>query len=293
MFRLPRLILENGISKNSPLIKFNLKPLYKIPYFRFHQLSKYTTLLIFMGGWISAAYCQPTYTDERTGVVVSFVGDEDMFPPEWIDDFDPHAVSLSRFDYERTQTIIATALGKYPVYIIKRNLKKVYVLNNLSFEGVGYGGTYSNNVLYIVNGGLEMGYDDLFVEQTFHHEFSSILFNNYVAAFANNETAWTQCNGSELGYGDGGFEALKSGESDMEFDDELNEQGFLHEYGRSDKENDFNAFAENIFAPSPEFWYLVKKYPRLKCKVDLMLTLYHLLDPIFTEEYFKSFDVND
>jgi hypothetical protein len=237
---------------------------------------------------IASVCAQPVYTHERTGVVVSFVGDEDMFPAEWVTEFEPKAVSLSRYDYERTQMIISTALNKYPVHIIQHNLKKIYVLNNLSFEEVGYGGTYSNDVLYIVNGGLEAGYDDLFVEQTFHHEFSSILFNNYVAAFANNETAWSQCRGNEIGYGEGGFEALKNGESDMEFEEDLNEQGFLHEYGRSDKENDFNSFAENIFAPSPEFWYLVEEYPRLKCKVDLMLKLYRLLDPMFTETYFKG-----
>jgi|SRR5688572_11582287 len=250
-------------------------------------------LLIFLILLLPVCNGQSVYTDSRTGVVISFVTDENMFPADWVDDESlMDATNLNKADYARTRSIIQRALDKYPANIISKNLKKIYVLNFLSFENVEYGGTYSTDAVYVVNSGIDMGYDDVFVEQTFHHEFSSILFYNYLWPYAIGETSWISCNSDELGYGAGGFEALKDDNADMEFDDYLNEHGFLHEYGRSDKENDFNSFAENLFMPSEDFWYLIEIYPRLKCKLDLMIQLYGKLHPDFTPEYFKKFRVD-
>lgn len=236
-------------------------------------------------------FAQPVYIDERTGITISFKTDGKMFPISWELYDDPEYRSLPPDDYERTKRIISKALSKYPAYILKNNIKKIYILEYLSFEGIGYGGTYTSGSVFIVNEGVENGYDDLFVEQTFHHEFSSVLCRNYLGHYVDDETVWTACNDGEE-YGDGGFNAMKEGTDGLYFDDELNELGFIYEYAMSDKENDYNSLAENLFAPGEGFWEIVDKYPRIKCKVDILLQLYRILDPMFTREYFDQLAKN-
>lgn len=233
------------------------------------------------------SYSQSSYVDERTGITVCFKPDGKMFPTSWELYDNPEYEALSPDDYERTKRIVSKALSKYPVYLLKANLKKIYVLEYLSFEGIGYGGTYTSKSLFIVNEGEENGYDDLFTEQTFHHEFSSVLYNNYIGHYGEGETVWTQCNdGAE--YGEGGFEAMKEGTDGLYFDEELNEMGFIYEYAMSDKENDYNSLAENLFAPGEGFWEIVETYPKIKCKVEILLALYQILDPMFTRTYFDK-----
>jgi hypothetical protein len=238
---------------------------------------------------VSIISAQAVYVDERTGITISFKTDGKMFPTSWELYDDPEYRSLPKYDYKRTKNIISKALSKYPVYLLKANLKKIYVLEYLSFDGVGYGGTYTSGSIFIVNEGVLNGYDDLFVEQTFHHEFSSVLYNNYIGRYGDAETVWSICNEGEE-YGDGGFNAMKNGTDGLYFDDEINEKGFIYEYARSDKENDYNSLVENIFAPGEGFWDIVEKYPRIKCKVDILLSLYKILDPVFTKEYFMKFE---
>ncbi len=51
----------------------------------------------------------------------------------------------------------------------------------MKFYDVPYGGTNSTDAVYLVNRGAPLGYTDKYLEQTFHHEFSSILFRNFPA----------------------------------------------------------------------------------------------------------------
>lgn len=238
--------------------------------------------------FISCGYFQSSYVHYPSGVTVSFVAEPNMFPEDWMgDESNPKTENLSPYQYLRTKHIINNALSKYPVSLLQINLKKIFVLSHLEFYGMEYGGTYYNDVLYITNKGILNGYDDTYVEQTIHHEFSSILFWNYIGTFS--ETNWSACNADDASYGDGGFEALGTDDADLNFNTEMHKLGFLYAYGRSDKENDFNSFVENLFKPSKGFWDVVKNYSCIKCKVDILIQLFHQLHPRFTLEYFKAF----
>lgn len=231
---------------------------------------------------------QRKYVHQPSGVIISFVSERNMFPDDWMgDESNPKTGNLKPEEFQRTKNIINEALNKYPVTLLKINLKKIFVLSYLEFYGMEYGGTYYNDVLYITNKGIVHGYDNIYVEQTIHHEFSSILFWNYVGFIS--ETKWTACNADGASYGEGGFEALGTDEADLNFSEEMHKLGFLYAYGRSDKENDFNSFAENLFKPSEGFWDVVNAYDCIKCKVELLVELLHLLHRRFTMDYFKSF----
>jgi hypothetical protein len=229
-----------------------------------------------------------TYIDERSGVEIIFNTSESIFPESWYDSPSNAKIKTikSEEDIKRSLMIIKKALGKYPIEVLKTNLKKVYILYDISFYNVGYGGTYWEDNVYITNQEKSNGYDDIFVEQLFHAEFSSILYLNYKQYF--NKNAWKTANAPDAEYGDGGYEAIKNGSDSEDFNEEVNKLGFLTQYGMSDMENDFNSFAKNIFSSDPGFWELFAKYKRLNKKLNLIINFYNSIDPQFTIEYFRK-----
>lgn len=224
--------------------------------------------------------------DKRTGIKVYFEVGDDTFPESWkTKEINAKAVDLVSDEKLRSIKVLRVALAKYPKDVLSKNIKKIYVLKSIEFFGLIYGGTCSNDAVYIANNGVSMGYTDHYLEQTFHHEFSSILLRNYSQYFQ--KKLWLSVNKME--YGDGGIEALRSSKDDIDYDSRYNSKGFLYQYASSDQENDFNSFAENIFAPDEEFYKIVNKYEGLKMKLKLIIQFYHRLNPVFTKEYFERY----
>lgn len=217
-----------------------------------------------------------------------------IFPEHWRRS--PISAKFQRLDTaeeKRSSQCIQAALAKYPEKMLERNLKNVYVLKTINFYNVGFGATYYEKNLYIANNGVAQGYTNLFIEQSVHHEFSSILFFAYASSF--NKTGWMQCNPAGFEYKDeatGGVQSLKDNKDGTYFSSYYNEQGFLDQYSQSSMENDVNELAQQLFCPEPGFWRLVERYPNLKCKVDKLVAFYHSIDDTFTLEYFKKFDTN-
>jgi hypothetical protein len=220
---------------------------------------------------------------------IIFIADGNIFPSSWYGSgIDAKAESLSAGEVERSKSIMITALDKYPTLLLKNNLKNVYVLKSMSFYGVNYGGTNSPpDIVYVVNDGVSMGWTDIYIEETFHHEFSSVLKYNY----GFDETAWRQVNPAGFVYFDeatGGAGAIKAGKASKTFDSKEHKIGFLYEYAESTLENDLNSFAENIFMGEESFFDIVESYDKLEMKLDLIVAFYNSLDPMFTIEYFKG-----
>jgi len=230
---------------------------------------------------------QESIKDERTGISIIFTANGKIFPYNWyLPDINGKAKPLKKGEYLRSEKIIRSALQKYPADFVHSNLNKVYVLGHLEFYGVEYGGTYSDDNVYLANKGVDLGYSELYLEQTFHEEFSSILLLNYTDFF--DLEKWKAVNPENFKYGEGGVNAIKEDNASLEFDPAFNEIGFLYEYGVSDWENDFNSFAGNLFLPPKGFSDLLNTYPLIKKKRDLAIEFFSKCDHSFTKEYFDK-----
>jgi hypothetical protein len=224
------------------------------------------------------------------GVEISFDYSSDIFPGFWQQP--PINAAAEPIDYSeigRCKEVVQSALEKYPPGLLKKELKSVYFIRSMKFYDVGYGGTNSTDALYLANNGDAQGYTNLYLEQTFHHEFSSILYRNHPSLFRENE--WNRANSPGFSYTDpeNGVGAIRDNRSSQDFDTVLCAKGFLTQYATSGIENDLNTVAQNLFSPSPGFWDIVKRFPRIQRKVRLLTTFYNHLDPIFTISYFKKF----
>ncbi len=228
--------------------------------------------------------------DERTGITIEFVANENTFPKSWQNkEIDAKAISLDLSQMERSLHIIKIAISKYPKEVLTKNIKKIYILKSIEFFGQPYGGTNSTDIVYIANSGIMAGYSDNYIEKSFHHEFSSILLRNYPKKIKNQK--WKELN--NLKYGDGGVEALKLSKDSQLYDSIFNANGFLYEYANSSFENDFNSFAESIFLPKDDFYEIINANSRLLKKYNLIIEFYSSINKEFSEEYFRSFISDD
>jgi len=227
------------------------------------------------------------YYDKRTGVIIVFENESDMFPKSWKGGkINGTSEDLNKDEIERSIKILNKTFAKYPTQVLKNNLEKVYVLGSLSFYGVGYGGTNSSTRVYLTNKGAAYGYTNNYVEKLFHAEFSSILMRNYPQFL--DEKTWININTKGFVYGGSGVEAIREGKSSESFAEELHKEGFLNQYAQSTLENDFNSFAKNIFRGGKKFWELANKHDKLWGKLQLILYFYQALDPAFDEAFFQK-----
>lgn len=233
------------------------------------------------------AIANDTIVDERTGIKIIFSAEGKIFPENWYEEkINAQATSLDTTEYSRSEKIIKAALQKYPVELLKKNLRKIYILKDVTFYGQPFGGTNSTSNVYLSNNGINEGYTDFYLEQLFHKEFSSILLRNYKKNFKEEE--WVKCNSTDFKYGNGGVQALKDNKDSENLDTELNKAGFINQYATSSIENDFNAFAGNLFLPKNEFIQAITDHNRLKKKRKIMMEFYSKLDNSLTEKYFDD-----
>lgn len=238
------------------------------------------------GSHPSNAVAPPSTPEVTLPIPVSFEADPHIFPASWLDD-STHVVGvrLPAKEERRTRRVVAHALAKYPAGFLKNHLEAVHVLGRLEFSGISAAGTYSHDRVYLANEGYAAGYDARYLEETFHHEFSSVLLERYSDDFPTE--AWRQVNGA-FAYRGSGVEAVQKGAASQDFSVAWHERGFLHEYASSALEEDFNSIAENLFGGRRQFWRVVEQYPRLAVKTRLAIEFYRSIDPAFTTEWFKT-----
>lgn len=235
-----------------------------------------------------------TQTYERDtmicGVGIHFTFSLSNFPSSWIPaPTNAAGESIKNKEIHRSKIVMEKALAKYPLAVLKANLRNIYFLRTMSFFGVGYGGTNSTDALYFTNDGIDNGYTDFYLEQNLHHEFSSILFRNFPEYL--DTTSWKAANIEGFDYNDpeAGVGAIRKNQSSQDLDTALAKKGFLTQYAYSSLENDVNTLAQNLFMPDPEFWNFVNNYPRIRTKVNLLINFYSKLDASLNEEYFRKF----
>ncbi len=211
-----------------------------------------------------------------------------MFPRRWYSDkIDARTVPVAESQIPRITRILQKAMAKYPVSVIKQNLESIYLVKSLTFYGLPFGGTFSvaKKRIYITDDPILNPSDD-FIENLFHHEFSSILFRKH-KRFADMRS-WRRINPEDFRYGNGGTEAIRSGNSSMAYDTALHRSGFLNKYSQSSAEEDFEVFSQNIFNGGPVFWQIADKYEKIMKKTRIVISFFNRMDPVYTEEYFRG-----
>mgnify|MGYP006928159876 CR=1 FL=1 len=244
--------------------------------------------IIILSSCLTSTHRTEIEQQERTNIDIIFPTDERIFPDNWYSaTIAAKSTPLDSNEYDRTTQAINNALSMYPKSIILQNIKTIYVVKDMEFFGQPFGGTNSNSNVYMTNNGADYGYTSLFLEKTFHHEFSSILLRNYEHFF--DTATFTSYNAPGFEYGEGGVEAIRENQVSLDYDKQFNELGLISQYSASSLENDINLFAENLFSPEKGFKRLINKYEGLRNKRSFMIDFYHQIDTSFTVEFFEDY----
>ena len=237
--------------------------------------------------FVYAAVSTTDYVDARTGIPIRFDTTDDMFPPSWRGGkVRASAVRVDAGEVNRSLELVDAAMSKYPAGLLKQNIDAVFIVKEMRFYGLKYGGTNSRDTIYVSNRGVGDGFTDHYILSTFHHELSSILLRNYPVMF--DRAAWLAANRDGFTYRSSGMESLKDGTAGTKYSRRFHLDGFLNQYATSSMEEDFNTFAEALFTGDSRFWEAVDRYPRVEKKAAVILAFYAALDPGYTEEHFRS-----
>ncbi|MDT8392418.1 MAG: hypothetical protein RQ761_01145 [Bacteroidales bacterium] len=236
---------------------------------------------------LSFIQAQDVYSLGPADTETIYPSDTRIFPCKWRKKKTAPAISgIHLQEISRTNQALEIALNKYPVTLLEKNLKKIYIVSTMRFFNLDYGGTYFRKNVYITNNGIENGYTQKYIEGTFHHEFSSILLIRHKKHF--DVKAWHKANPEGFNYGKGGLEALKTENASVELDSSLFHMGFLSRYSLASVEEDFNCYAEYLFLSDHAFWKAWDEHEAIRAKTNIIIAFFSSLNPVFSFVYFKD-----
>lgn len=248
-------------------------------------------LILLLLCFLTLVHGQDVHNDELSGVEILFPAGRSNFPHQWLyKRVNAEIQPLCRDEESRVEDILSRAFSKYPAELLRTSLDKVYVIKAMKFYGLPYGGTNYRHSVYLADDFSDPYFTDNYIEQVFHHEFSSILIRYFDACF--DREKWLSLNPPAFHYGNGGAEAISTGQASMDLDPVLIEQGFLSQYSTASLEEDVNVFAQFLFTGGREFWRLVDLNDDIREKARVLISFYHQVNPVFTESYFRSLYYN-
>jgi len=166
---------------------------------------------------------------------------------------------------------VEDALAVYPTSFVSSQIDAIFVAGNLFLDDEPAGGTYHQTWIIVASTtdpARESNYNSALYGV--HHEISSFIYHkSYDIA-----KSW----GSLMPKG--WLPKLSSKESLSIIEQPTDyENGFLNNYATTTIQNDFNTYAEFVFARTDELIELAKKYPLVAKKLRLFIVAYSRQSP--------------
>jgi hypothetical protein len=176
---------------------------------------------------------------------------------------------------------VSSALEKYPLSLIKKNLKAIFISGMIKSYGVQIGGSYFNQWIYLsALEGFENESDAVEnYEEKFHHELSSLFLKNAPLP----TIRWHLANEPGFKYLPSEVDVIHAASQENRRDPKeatsWYKAGFVHDYGMSSMENDFNMYAALAMTHPEELKKLAYQYPRIQAKTCIIVDFYSDLAP--------------
>lgn len=178
---------------------------------------------------------------------------------------------------------IREALAKYPLELIKKYLTAVFISGKITIYGVEGSGTYIQSWIYLAALEKHKHADSDFYERTFHHELSSLFLKNVNFP----SIRWQLANEPGFKYLPSQKDVVRAASHENRRDPKeaasWYRAGFVHYYGMSSMENDFNMYAEMAMTHPEELKKLADQYPRIQAKTSILVDFYSGLAPELAE----------
>lgn len=186
---------------------------------------------------------------------------------------------------------IASALKKYPEFLIRRNLKAVFIAKTLEINGVRGAAMFANQWIYVATPARD-GKGSQSFEMSLHHELSSLLF--YGGEFPT--IRWHLVNDAGFGYLENHAGIIKAAAPENRKNPQQahmwHQAGFVSDYGMASMENDVNTYAELAMGTPEVLRQLSGQYPKVARKKNILVNFYTRLAPELVA-YFEQQELVD
>jgi hypothetical protein len=166
---------------------------------------------------------------------------------------------------------VEDALAAYPTGFVSSQIDAIFISGELFFDGMPAGGTYNHSWIIVASTTDPEGepnYNSALYGV--HHELSSFIYHkSFVIA-----RIWGDLMPKDWEAITSYKESLASNNLPIDY-----ENGFLNNYAKTSVENDFNTYAEFVFARPDELIELAKTYPLVAKKLRLFIDAYAKQSP--------------
>lgn len=168
-------------------------------------------------------------------------------------------------------TGVEDALAAYPAGFASSLIDAIFIAGNMFFDGMSAGGTYHHSWIIVASTTDPTGESNYnSALYGVHHELSSFIYHkNFVIA-----RVWGSLMPKNWQAKVTDKEALARSYQPIDY-----ENGFLNNYATTTVENDFNTYAEFVFARPDELIELAKTYPLVAKKLRLFINAYAKQSP--------------
>lgn len=261
-------------------------------------------LFILVGGlYLTQNYWQPKYYEwrcagiaaeltEKYGIVVRYGDPSEFFvPPGKPLENNPEEgflIEPSNMYYAiNALDGVRSALSIYPPNLIQKHLNAVFVAGMIKTYGTEIGASYHKSWIFLsALKKYELSGGDIY-ELNLHHEFSSLLING--ENFPSSD--WVAVNAPNFKYPTKIIDVVQAAAIESRKDPKdahlWYQSGFVHDYGMSSLNNDFNMYAELAMTHPQRLKKLSLEYPRIHAKTQILVEFYTSLAPELGA-YFKS-----
>ncbi|WP_426369921.1 hypothetical protein [Pseudocolwellia sp. HL-MZ7] len=166
---------------------------------------------------------------------------------------------------------VEDALIAYPDDFVSSQIDAIFIAGNMFFDGMQAGGTYQYSWIIVastIDSSGESNYNSALYGV--HHELSSFIYHKsfVITRF------WGDLMPKNWEAKVTDKEALADNYEPIDY-----ENGFLNNYATTSVENDFNTYAEFVFARTDELIELAKQYPLVAKKLRLFINAYSRQSP--------------
>jgi hypothetical protein len=234
---------------------------------------------------------------EKYGIIVRYGDPSEFYVPPLapLVDIPENGFMIGRSDVRSAHTALVgvrDAISKYPTAVIQKNLSAVFISGIIKSHGTPAGGSYFYSWIYLsaIEDFENLGFE-LYAEN-FHHELSSLLLKN--GNFPS--VRWHDVNEPGFKYLSRQIDVIRAAAPESRRDPKdapsWFRAGFVHDYGMSSMNNDFNMYAVLAMAHPQRLKELAQEYPKIKAKTQILVEFYTSLAPELGA-YFKSVGLAD
>lgn len=158
----------------------------------------------------------------------------------------------------------------YDIFFLRKHIEEIILVENLRKNGIDIGGLSDGRKIFVCLDNYSGDLTEVYL-RILHHEFSSDVFkaNGYESILN-----WKSISIDKYNFtSEFNRRCLSNFYFAYDYNESINSDGFIYNYGKTNEENDFNTYAETLFIRT-DLMKNLKSYSKINKKLQLFKQFY-------------------